>query len=976
MSLRNWRVPVRLVALIAIPTAVAVLLAGLRVSSALGDATVFARIEHLAGLGQKVTVFAQALADERDMTAFYETSSDAAVLAELRQRQRTTDSAALAVRAKARGIDAGYSPPVRAGVQNLLIRLNSLPALRQITAQPGLPALPGISKYSQLISELFDLDDRIAQGSTETDVSEAVRALGALSRAKEASSRERALLTAALNSGRFEPVELQALQSARAERDSALSTFDVSATVNERQLYEDTVTSPEIDRSEYTRLQAIRVAQDSRALKLKPLGPQDTRRWFDDMTNRLDRMNTVEQNIASHILSVSGKHKKTAQRGAVIDTSLLFLVLILVLMATVIVARSMVRPLRTLRAGALDVASNRLPEMVRRLREPDAGNEPLHVEPIDVHTTDEIGEVARSFDEVHREAVRLASNEALLRSNVNAMFVNLSRRSQSLIERQLRLIEDLEQSEQDAARLESLFKLDHLATRMRRNGENLLVLGGQEQTRRWNKPVALVDIVRASLSEVEQYERVTLRIQDDVSVIGRVVNDLVHLTAELVENATSFSPEHTKVAVSGHLLSGGGAMLQISDNGVGMSPQELEEANWKLANPPTIDVSISRRMGLFVVGRLAQRHGIRVELRAALSGGLTAFVILPANAIQDGNPPTPRRLDSPVEAAPRRASSVEAPAVHGQLARGAEPVAPAPVPDTPWEPARAVPETGRTAFEPAPMEAEPPTSPFESPRSPAEPLRRQAEPVWDEPEPAEPVWGGRREPERRPAEPAEPAYGQSEQPRGPQGAPLPKRKQANTSPPGRGAASSAPGRAGTPGGAPPPARPSRPQNPPFPPARQSTQPPATGSMREEGRLGDQNGGRSPIFEAMQSEWFQRRKTGSMARSESTPPPEWSSPADEGFRAAETVRAPAVGGKTAAGLPKRVPGSNRIPGSIASARPAPQPQQSMQQPIQPPARPAFQPPEAETVRNRFSSFQQGVRRGRAAIRPEDDERENQ
>ena len=193
----------------------------------------------------------------------------------------------------------------------------------------------------------------------------------------------------------------------------------------------------------------------------------------------------------------------------------------------------------------------------------------------------------------------------MLRGNVNAMFVNLSRRSQSLIERQLRLIEDLEQSEQDSSRLDSLFKLDHLATRMRRNCENLLVLGGQEQARRWNKPVPLVDVVRASLSEVEQYERVTLRIQDEVSVIGRVVNDLVHLVAELVENATSFSPEHTKVAVSGHLLSGGGAMLQISDSGVGMSPDELEEANWRLANPPTIDVSVSRRMGLFVVGRLA-----------------------------------------------------------------------------------------------------------------------------------------------------------------------------------------------------------------------------------------------------------------------------------------------------------------------------------------------------------------------------------
>ena len=231
---------------------------------------------------------------------------------------------------------------------------------------------------------------------------------------------------------------------------------------------------------------------------------------------------------------------------------------------------------------------------------------------------------------------------------------------------------------------------------MRRNCENLLVLGGQDQARRWNKPVPLVDIVRASLSEVEQYERITLRIQDDVAVAGRVVNDLVHLVAELVENSTSFSPEHTKVAVSGHLLSGGGAMLQISDNGVGMAPEQLEESNWRLANPPTIDVSVSRRMGLFVVGRLAQRHGIRVELRAALSGGLTAFVILPSTAImQDAERAdraaasrlAGRRRGGVPRRSPRRPSRpplARPSAARGELSRrGGAGQLPPPVPETP-----------------------------------------------------------------------------------------------------------------------------------------------------------------------------------------------------------------------------------------------------------------------------------------------------
>jgi signal transduction histidine kinase len=907
MRLGNWRVPVRLVALIAIPTAVAVLLAGLRVSSALGDATVFQRIEQLAALGDKVTALVQSLETERDTTARYVTSKSPEARAAMSQGQRTVDAAARDVRTRAADIGEGFTPVVRTGVQNMLIRINTLPALRQTTSASALPALPGIEKYSQFISELLDLNDRIAQGSTDTDVSEAVRTLGALSRAKEQSSRERAILTVALNDGRFDPVALDELQGARAARDSFLDIFNTSSSVPQRQLYDDTVTGPEIDRAETTRLQAIRLAQDSPALELKPMGPNDVAQWFDDMTKRLDRLRVVEENIVSGIVDRSRALKDRAQRGAMIDAALLCLVLLLVLGATIVVARSLVRPLRRLRGGALDVAGNRLPDFVRRLREPDVEQVGFDVEPIEVDSTDEIGEVARAFDEVHREAVRLASNEAMMRGNVNAMFVNLSRRSQSLIERQLRLIEDLEQSEQDSGRLDSLFKLDHLATRMRRNCENLLVLGGQDQARRWNKPVPLVDIVRASLSEVEQYERITLRIQDEVSVNGRVVNDLVHLVAELVENSTSFSPEHTKVAVSGHLLSGGGAMLQISDSGVGMSPDELEEANWRLANPPTIDVSVSRRMGLFVVGRLAQRHGIRVELRAALSGGLTAFVILAPNAImQDLGKARPQRLDSLSGAPTVDRSAVQPPVVRGEISRPGELPRPGemdrpPVPDTPREPVR--------------------------------------------------------------------SHGTS----------LPKRKPAPTSPPGRGPGSTAPSRSSRPQGAPPSARsgglpPSQPP-PEQPMPRPQAQPQPAGSAFGEGRSVNENNGRSPIFEAMQSEWFQRRKTGSMNRADSSPPREWSSPGDEGWRAAETIRAPATGGQTSTGLPKRVPGSNRIPGSVGSP-PRPEPAQPVQ-PAQPvPQAEAPRPPQAEAVRNRFASFQQGVRKGRAAIQPEDDERENQ
>jgi signal transduction histidine kinase len=228
---------------------------------------------------------------------------------------------------------------------------------------------------------------------------------------------------------------------------------------------------------------------------------------------------------------------------------------------------------------------------------------------------------------VHREAVRLAAHQARLRGNLSAVFVNLSRRSQMLAERQLGIIESLEQSEQDPDRLSGLFRLDHLATRMRRNSENLLVLGGHEDPRKWSQPVPLLDVVRAAISEIEQYERIAVKIQPGVLITGRAASDVVHLAAELIENATAFSS--AQVLVTAGMLNSGGGLIEITDEGLGIADQDLARANRQLDHPPVIDVGVSRRMGLFVVGRLAARHGIRVRLKHAQPRGLSALVWLP-----------------------------------------------------------------------------------------------------------------------------------------------------------------------------------------------------------------------------------------------------------------------------------------------------------------------------------------------------------
>ena len=356
--------------------------------------------------------------------------------------------------------------------------------------------------------------------------------------------------------------------------------------------------------------------------------------WEAGQADKLDGLQSTELFIAGNIAATASQLQGAASQAAVTSGIITLAVLLVVLLAALAVARSVVLPLRRLRAGALDIASVQLPERVRLLTEsPDAAAS-MVVAPINVADKDEIGEVARAFDQVHSEAVRLAGEQALLRSTFNAMFVNLSRRSQALIERLARMIDNLEQTEADPDRLGHLFSMDHLVTRMRRNSENLLLLAGHENPRKWSEPVPLADVARAAISEIEEYNRITLNIPMGIAVAGGAVSDVAHLLAELIENATMFSAKDTQVQVVMQELSSGGVLIEISDKGIGVSEARLAEMNWRLDNRPAIDVSVSRHMGLFAVARLAERHGVRVRLRPALPQGLSALVWLSDSVIE------------------------------------------------------------------------------------------------------------------------------------------------------------------------------------------------------------------------------------------------------------------------------------------------------------------------------------------------------
>ncbi len=837
--LKNWRVRWRLLALVIIPTVAAIVFGGVRIQAARDTSADFARVAHLAALGGDVTALTDAIEDERDLTAGFIAASQGGsgaeakiLLGQLGRQYAVTGAELATVRQQAAQIGPAYPAVARTDLSFALSRVSALSDLRGLAHSEFLPQ-PMIADYSDVVSTLLAFDDDIAAGSSSAQLAQTVSSLGSLAQLAEQASQQRATLYAALLPGQFGPGGLNALIAAQSGEASDLAVFQTAAgalpayqpgsgfiaSLTEEQQFNDEIVGPQID-------EAQSIEQDALISGSGPLS-DNAQTWYSDMSTDLTDIRGVESDELASIAAQASALQAGAQNSVKLTVAVVLGLLLLVLLVTIMMARSMILPLRRLRADALEVAGRRLPDLVQRLRESQGESENIEVEPIGIDSTDEIGEVARAFDQVHSEAARLAGDEALLRANLNAMFVNLSRRSQTLIERQLGIIESLEQSEQDSSRLSSLFRLDHLATRMRRNSENLLVLAGHEPPRKWTQPVSLVDVLRAAISEIEQYERITLNVQSGLLIAGRAASDVVHLVAELVENASAFSRKETQVHVTGQLLASGGMLIEITDEGLGIPEEELAHANWRLDNPPVIDVAVSRRMGLFVVGRLAARHGIRVRLRRS-SDGLSALIWVPETVAETA--PVP-------EASSRR-----------RLGASGDPV------------------MNSASAPPARMMG-----------------RRKS------------IWFDTGE------------DNQVQEPELPPRTMVPDFLPATPEPATPRLARTAPGAGPTPDAAPV---------------------------------------RLPIYDSVESEWF--RRSGPVPANGQ--PVTWTSPADEGFRlAAQTVSAPVAGQTTGAGLPRRMPSTNLVPGSVAA---------------RPPGRPASpEPPTApgparspDAMRARLTGFQ--------------------
>ncbi len=643
IALRNWRISTRLVALLTLPVVAATTLGAVRINDSMDDIQQLDNMKLLTEMTKQATELAAALQEERDQSAG-PLAHGAATDYTVKGYRTKTDRAVQSFTNAAEDIDSADLQGVRESLVGLVRDLTGLSRIRNSAYETKNNASQTVEGYHRLITHLLDLSQDMAEATSNPEMISRTRALAAFSSAKEYASVQRAVLAAALPasnnvSGNLSENDRLYADGAQESEDSDLATFrSIYGTDRATELLKPVEDgNPTIRATDQYATRAF-----GQAGGLQQVDKRSYKDWVDDSSIKIEQMGNIEHTLLEDMEQKARELRNESERDAIISGVLILLVLGISLVGAFVVARSMIRSLRRLQETATKVAQDRLPELVKQLSESDPQDVDTSVESVGVHSRDEIGQVAAAFDDVHREAVRLAAEQALLRGNVNAMFTNLSRRSQGLIQRQLSLISELESREADPDQLSSLFKLDHLATRMRRNGENLLVLAGEEPGRRWTRPVPLVDVLRAAASEVEQYERIELASVPTTEVAGRVVNDLVHLLAELLENATSFSSPQTKVKVTGHALPDGRVLIEIHDTGIGLSPEDLAAINERLASPPTVDVSVSRRMGLFVVGRLSQRHGIRIQLRPSDSGGTTALVMLPVDVAQGGKKPQPK----------------------------------------------------------------------------------------------------------------------------------------------------------------------------------------------------------------------------------------------------------------------------------------------------------------------------------------------
>lgn len=620
--MQNWRLRTKLAAILVIPLLLIGTLASVRVEASVQYARDLDALVGQVAAGQQVARLVDELQQERVLAEIYVARNRTNGRVDLETQVGQVDAAIAVVAALPPAQFGPAADDIEAAAR---VRLGDMPALRRVVIGSSFPAERVGTAYTSVIDVLLALENAALTAAPAPLFREAADAV-IVATAKEQVRRQHATLAAVLVGGAFTTALEEAARSADAQLVATLAELDTTALQSTRDRFASTVAGADVDNRQRIEQRALTaMARD------EPL-PGVAADWnlASDRTAGLIRDVEVAQQqlLASDGAALAASARSAALRDAVVVA---LLVLLTVLML-ILVARSLVRPLRTLRTTAFQIARSGLPATIAGMAIVDGRALDVRIKPIGVDTDEEIGQVARAFDAVHAAAVRLAGEQALLRRSVNGSFVNLARRSQGLVTRQLRLIDEMEQRERDSDQLGELFKIDHLATRMRRNSENLLVLAGDAGRQAQHTPdTSAEDVLGAAVAEIELNRMIVVGPAPDLVVRGGVVADLAHLVAELLENATTFSALDATVSLDARTRSDGAMIVEIVDEGAGLTAARLAKINDELAQPPMFDAAVSRQMGLFVVGRLAQRHGIEVVLRSrSTDGGLVASVRVPA----------------------------------------------------------------------------------------------------------------------------------------------------------------------------------------------------------------------------------------------------------------------------------------------------------------------------------------------------------
>lgn len=935
---RDWSLPVKLSAVTLVPILIALALGIATIAGQVGRSDGYQRLDRLVALSGHIRTLADGLGRERTQSAAGLTAGTVGGTLELASARADVDTAIpLYGAAATRAVE--NEPSLRQAREAAAAQLDRLPDIRQRASSGQLDPVQAIGEYTDVTTALLALDTALAAGAGQDVLGGTPTALHDLAMMKEQLSLSQALVSFGIARSSLAPSELDQVRTAELRLADRLTDFRAAASEQQRQEFSAAVTDQAMENRDRLAKTALGEQGTPSAQAFRSLSAQG---WTDASTAVIGKVGEVANKFGAETSAVSAELVDDASSGAGLLAVLLFGAMVLAVAVVFLITRQLLRSLKVLRASALDVAEKQLPDAVRNIQE--GRSQGTDVRPVPVGGDDEIGEVARAFDKVHHQALRLATEQASMRTGYSNVFVNLSRRSQSLVQRQLQLIERLERDEEDADQLATLFQLDHLATRMRRNNENLMVLSGAEPGRRSGQPVSATDVVRAAVSEIEQYQRVTVQNPPPVRLVGYAANDLMRLIAELLDNATAFSAPETQVTVATRLVEDGSFGIDILDKGIGMNEAEVAEANARLTEAPNVDLTTSRRMGLFVVGRLASRHRIGVSLHGGKDiVGVRATVSVPADLVMvpPGGDPGPATGPITQRLAPLP------PQQPGGLPRRQRPTngsRPA-MPSVPTQGGERWPSANDLAghTEPGvnghgPQDSRPPSDLEISGTALFSPIPRDETTPPPAPEPRRP------EPEPEP----EPVAKEAEKPAQQEGD-LPSGKELfeaknNTT------LSEWWSQATTP---PAPAAP----------------PPPTAAPKSE---------TTPIFDEMLSAWFRspapapekpaekpaakKEKPGAKEpeekTAESAPTAEqeartWDFASDKAFRTVQEVSQNAPSTFTEAGLPRRRKGEQLLPGSAASSVPAAEPAAKSELPVRDPA----------NVRGRLSSFQQGVKRGR-------------